>query len=226
MREVTPAVRSQDEEGAGTRTLLLAGAVAGPLFAVVALIQTVIRPGFDLARDQVSLLSNGDLGWLQVGNFLVAGALFIAGAIGMRRATAHSTRPSRWAPRLMLVFGASQLAAAVFTADPAFGFPPGTPAGPPLAFTWHGGLHLLSAAIGLLAIAAAAFLMAGQFGRLGRPVWAAWSRIAGAALLLGFAVNGAMAGQAIANIGFTVAALHAYLWTSAVAASARAHLDG
>jgi hypothetical protein len=202
-----------------TRPLLLCGSLAGALFAAVGLLQAVARPGFDLTRDQLSLLSNGDLGWVQIGNFLLTGCLFMAGAIGVRSALASSTSPSRWAPRLMFVFGVSQITSAIFMADPAFGFPPGTPAGPPVHFTWHGGLHLLGGGIGFLAIAATCFILGRRFGRLGRGGWATWSYLAGAALVLAFGVNGAMAGQAIANISFTVIGLHVYLWTSAVSAA-------
>src|SRR5437016_11844943 len=47
-----------------TRSLLGYGILAGPFYVVVALAQGLLRPGFDLARDDVSLLSNGDWGWI------------------------------------------------------------------------------------------------------------------------------------------------------------------
>lgn len=43
----------------GTRRLLACGVAAGPLFLAAALIQALTRPGFDLSRDAVSLLSIG-----------------------------------------------------------------------------------------------------------------------------------------------------------------------
>src|SRR5512133_1041969 len=69
-----------------TQTLLLAGVIAGPLYLLVALIQALTRPGFDLLHHDVSLLSNGDLGWIQISNFLLSGLLVILGAIGWRQA--------------------------------------------------------------------------------------------------------------------------------------------
>ena len=42
-----------------TRILLIAGAVAGPLFAVLATGQVLLRDGFDLRRHPLSLLATG-----------------------------------------------------------------------------------------------------------------------------------------------------------------------
>jgi hypothetical protein len=42
--------------------------------------QVVTRDGFDVRRHALSHLSNGTLGWIQIGNFLLSGALVIAGA--------------------------------------------------------------------------------------------------------------------------------------------------
>ena len=47
-----------------TRALLICGLIAGPFYIVVGLIQALTRPGFDLMRHDLSLLANGDLGWI------------------------------------------------------------------------------------------------------------------------------------------------------------------
>jgi hypothetical protein len=200
------------------KLLLVCGALAGPLFTVVALLQAFTRTGFDLTRQQISLLSNGDLGWIQVANFLITGLLFVAGAIGMSRVL-DAGRGSTWGPRLIGIFGLGLIAAAAFRADPAFGFPPGTPAGPPAAITWHGGLHLAAASLGFLALIAACFVFGRWFAQQGRGPWAAWSFATGGLFLVAIGVNGAMAGEAGANIAFTAMALLAFLWASAVATS-------
>jgi hypothetical protein len=200
------------------KLLLACGAVAGPLFTVVALLQAFTRAGFDLTRQQLSLLSNGDLGWIQVANFLITGVLYVAGAVGMSRVL-DAGRASTWGPRLIGIFGLALIAAAAFRADPAFGFPPGTPAGPPATITWHGGLHLAAASLGFLALIAACFVFGRRFAERGRGPWAAWSFATGGLFLVAIGLNGAMAGQAAANIAFTVMALLAFLWTSAVATS-------
>ncbi|HKZ68736.1 MAG TPA: DUF998 domain-containing protein, partial [Anaerolineales bacterium] len=68
-----------------TRALLACGVVAGPVYLSVGLVQAFTRPGFDITRHALSLLSNGDLGWIQITNFVITGLLVIAGAVGMRR---------------------------------------------------------------------------------------------------------------------------------------------
>ncbi|WP_193596914.1 DUF998 domain-containing protein [Microbacterium sp. YJN-G] len=77
--EAKPGIRT----AAKSRALLGALAVTGPLWAAVSLIQAFTRPGFDLSRHPLSMLSLGDLGWLQIANFIVAGALAIIGARGL-----------------------------------------------------------------------------------------------------------------------------------------------
>ena len=87
-RVVTPDAGTPDttsEETSTTRRLLACGIVAGPLFLVVALIQAFTRDGFDLSRHPISLLSLGELGWIQIANFIVTGGLYVACAVGLRR---------------------------------------------------------------------------------------------------------------------------------------------
>ena len=68
-----------------TRLLLLCGAIAGPFFIVVLLIQDYTRPGFDPRRDILSLLSLGDWGWVQMTNFILVGVLNLLYAVGLWR---------------------------------------------------------------------------------------------------------------------------------------------
>lgn len=129
-----------DATAGSTRNLLLAGVIAGPLHVVVGFIQAFSRSGFELAKHPLSLLSLGNLGWVQITNFVVAGLLFIASAVGMRRILRSG--PGRaWGPWLIGIFGAGLIAGGVFVADPAFGFPPGTPEGAPATLSWHGMLQ-------------------------------------------------------------------------------------
>src|ERR1700758_3700603 len=118
-----------------TRSLLGYGVLAGPVYVVTALAQGLTRPGFDLLHDDVSLLSNGSLGWIQIANFIVTGACVLAAAVGMSRAL-HGR--STWGPRLVGVFGAGLIGAGIFVADPMNGFPVGTPAGRPETISVHG----------------------------------------------------------------------------------------
>jgi hypothetical protein len=89
--------------------------VAGPLYTIVGLIQMFIRPGYDIRRHALSLLSNGDLRWIQVANFEVSGLLVIAGALGMRRVLRDS-RGGTWEPLLLGIYGLSLIGAGIFSA--------------------------------------------------------------------------------------------------------------
>jgi len=147
-----------------TRRLLSAGALAGPVYLGVGLAQALTRPGFDITRHDLSLLSNGDLGWIQVTNFIVSGVLVIAGALGVRRAL-RAGRAGTWGPLLVGVYGLGLIGAGFFVADPVAGFPPGTPVDTP-TFSWHGLLHFASGGIGFLGLIAATLVCARRFAAL------------------------------------------------------------
>ncbi|HEX6510801.1 MAG TPA: DUF998 domain-containing protein, partial [Chloroflexota bacterium] len=127
--------------------------LAGPFYVLLSLAQALTRPGFDLRRHDISLLANGSLGWLQIGNFLISGLLVLAAAVGLRR-TLTPGRGRTWGPLLIGIYGGCIALAGLFVADPAGGFPPGTTV-EANAISWHGMLHLLCAAIGFLALIAA-----------------------------------------------------------------------
>ena len=151
---------------AATRTsrLLACGIVAGPLFLAVGLTQAFIRDGFDLSRHPLSLLSLGDLGWVQIANFVVTGGLFLACAVGMGRALGPG-RGGTWGPRLVGALGAGLVMAGVFVADAGAGFPPGAPAGAP-EISWHGALHEAGFALASLGMVAGCLVFARRFAGL------------------------------------------------------------
>src|SRR5215510_9930556 len=105
------------------RALLASGAVAGPFFTISVVLQILTRPGFDIRRHPISLLSLGDLGWIQIATFVLSGLAIAAAAVGMRRAV-PSGRGAVWGPLLVGLFGLGLVAAGLFTADPSLGFPP------------------------------------------------------------------------------------------------------
>jgi hypothetical protein len=199
-----------------THTLLVAGVGAGPIYILVAAAQMLARDGFDPRHHAVSLLANGDWGWVQIANFLVAGVLTIAGAVGIRRAL--SPGPGRrWGPLLMGVYGVSLLAAGVFTADPAGGFPPGTPAGPPATLTWHGTAHFMAGGVGFLAFIAACLVFARRFAALSQPGWATFSAATGVVFFAAFAGIASGTPSAATNVAFTLAVFLAWAWFTALA---------
>jgi Protein of unknown function (DUF998) len=142
-----------------TTRLLSAGMIAGPFFIVVSLIQAFSREGFDWIRHPASLLSLGDLGFIQIANFVITGALFIACAVGLKRiVTAGVGR--KWLAPLFVLVGVAFILGGVFVADPAFGFPPGSPAGVPKTMSWHSMIHGFAPVIGSLAMSAALLIFA------------------------------------------------------------------
>ncbi|MEV6814735.1 DUF998 domain-containing protein [Micromonospora sp. NPDC051296] len=195
----------------GSRLLLL-GALAGPAYVLVSLAQALSREGFDLTRHAWSLLANGDWGWIQLTNLIVTGLLVMAGAAGLRR-TLQPGVGGTWAPRLLVGYGASMVAAGIFRADPALGFPAGTPADA-ATVSWHGMLHFGSGAVGFSCLVAACLVLARRFAADGLPGWAAFSRTTGVLFLVGFVAMAASGGRVAANLAFTAAILLAWAWLS------------
>jgi hypothetical protein len=180
---VGAAPASSDTTTKTTRALLGCGVVAGPLFVVAGLIHAFTRDGFDLRRHPFSMLSLGDFGWLQITNFVVSGLLFLACAVGMWRVL-HPGRGGTWGPLLIGAVGVSLIAGGVFVADPAFGFPAGTPAGPPDVASWHGNLHGLAFAVGMLSLIAACLVFARRFRALAARGWATYCTVTGGAFVI------------------------------------------
>jgi hypothetical protein len=174
----TPGTASEGTIGT-TRALLAGGIVAGPLFLAVALIQAFTREGFDLRRHPISLLSLGNLGWIQIANFVVAGVLCVACAVGMRRVL-RSGRGRTWGPRLVGAFGVGLIMGGVFLADPGAGFPPGAPGGAPEQLSWHAILHNVAPAVSLDGMIIGCLVFARRFA--GRNQWG-WVAAGGSAAL-------------------------------------------
>lgn len=143
---------------ARTRFQLAAGTVVAPVFLTTGLVQAGTREGFDLERHALSQLALGPGGAVQILNFLLAGTLLLVAARGVR--TALGPGPGAvWGPRLLAGFGVGMLIAGVFVADPAHGFPVGTPDGPG-QFTVPGMLHALGFAVAMLSWVAACTVLA------------------------------------------------------------------
>jgi len=168
-----PAARSTS-----TGSLLLAGAVAGPLFVTVVLAQAYTRSGFDPARHPLSSLALGDLRWLQIVNFFVCGALIVAGAVGLRRAL-RGGRASTWGPRLLGLGGVTLIVAGVFPTDPINGYPVGVPD----AVTATGVVHSMAPAVGGIAGLIAYVVFARRFAADRERSWLAWTVAAPIAIL-------------------------------------------
>lgn len=210
----TPVSRC-DRHSAVTRSLLGYGLLAGPFYLVAGLIEALTRPGFQLARHDLSLLANGPFGWAHIAVLALTGLMTIAAAAGLRRALAGNPG-GRWGPRLVAGYGLGLVGAGVFIADPMNGFPVGTPDGPPVHPTVHGFLHIVTGGLGFLCLIAATFVLARTFARSGRNGWAWYSRTTGVAFLTGFAGIASGSSSAPVVLGFWAAVTLAFAWLAAL----------
>jgi hypothetical protein len=201
-----------------TRTLLAAGLVAGPLYTAVWLGQAATREGFDITRHPASLLANGGPGWIQTANFVIAGILSIAAAVGVRRSI--TGRGSRWAPRLLGAYGVGLLLAALFPADPGAGFPAGTPADYAEVST-RGMGHFVAGSIGFTGLIAACLVVAAHYRSIGRTAFSRYSAATGILFFGAFAGLSAGAGSRPTIIAFGVAIILAWTWIATLCANQR-----
>jgi hypothetical membrane protein len=196
-----------------TKSLLGYGVLAGPFYVTVVAVQAATRAGFDPTHHPASVLANGPLGWIQITNFLLTGAMTSAAGVGVYRALGRST--ARWAGVLIAAYGVALVAAGIFRADPMPGFPPGT-LEEHAVVSWHGVLHLVSAAIGFGSLIAACFVLAAWLGRSARRRWSWFSGLTGALVIAGFASLASGKGGSAAVLGFTAALVIAWAWLAAI----------
>jgi uncharacterized protein DUF998 len=200
-----------------TTTLLRCGAAAGPLFVVLGLGQALTRDGFDLGHNTLSLLSNGDLGWIQIANFVLSGVLYVAGAVGLRRAL-PTGRGSTWGPRLIGAFGVGMIGSGIFRPDAAFGFPPGTPDGKAATTSWHSAVHYTFASLAFVALVAAFVVLARRLSADRQRGLASATRVVAVAMTGATVLISSAAEKSPVNVFFVVTALLAFTWASVIAA--------
>ena len=194
----------------GVKTLLGAGAAAGPLYLSVGVVQGLVRDGFDFARHPLSVLANGPGGWIQTANFAITGLLVLAAAVGVGRVLGRGSRAMTW---LLGAYGVAMIAAAIFPADPVDGFPPGTPEGFPTSISTTGLLHFVSGALAFAFLAFSALAAAWTFWRRRMPPLALLSLFTGLAVLFGF-FGGIVLPVGIAGIWFAV--VMGWIWLAVV----------
>jgi hypothetical protein len=88
-----------------------------PVFVLIVLIDSFVHPAYNQMTDYVSELSRGQLGWLQVANFLICGVALLGFAAGIRWAV----RPgpgSVGGAVLFVLIGVGVIVDAFFTIDP------------------------------------------------------------------------------------------------------------
>jgi hypothetical membrane protein len=204
-----------------SRALLFCGVIAGPLFMLALLLQDFTTANFHPLRHPGSSLALGPLGWVQDVNFIVAGLLTLAFAVGLWQVL-RSPNGSTWGPLLVGYWAIGLIGAGIFPTDPVLGFPPGTP---DLVVTpsLHGALHdLFSVPAFLCMVIACCFVFRRWFAQRKAWAWAIYSVINGVVLAVSFALAGA--GFALApglvNLGGLferIAALAIWSWLLMIA---------
>ncbi|MEU8227436.1 DUF998 domain-containing protein [Kribbella sp. NPDC048915] len=191
------------------RALLTGGVIAGPLYVAVWLVQAFTRDGFDITRHPASLLANGGPGWIQTVNFIVSSLLCIGAAFALRG------RAGVWGPRLLGMYGFGLLLAAAFPADPAAGFPVGTPADY-AEISARGVGHFVAGTIGFSGLIAACLVFGRHYRSLGRRTFARYSVGTGILFLAAFVGLSAGAGSRPTIIAFDLAVVLGWTWITAL----------
>jgi len=192
-----------------SRMLLLAGIAAGLLFFIVPTIEVFRRPGFNIERHAVSMLSLGEGGWIMKAVFLVCGVLTLMCALGIHTELARG-RGGLVAPLLIGIYGAGLLLAGLFDAPAAMGFPPGTPADQAPVMTTGATLHSVGFMVAFGALIVSCFVFALHFMHEQQTIWAIACLVAGLALpaLIGLGVSSTLP----PGIAFYWAAMLGWLW--------------
>lgn len=108
-----------------TRLRLVCGAIGGPLFVLVFLVEGARRDGYDPMREPVSSLALGQRGWIQRANFVGTGLLMLALSDGLRRASPVGAGGSRWGPRLVAAHAVGLIGAGTFVTEASADSPAG-----------------------------------------------------------------------------------------------------
>jgi hypothetical protein len=207
-----------------TRRLLGCGAVAGPLFVATFLIEAARRRDYDPRRHPVSSLALGPGGWRQTANFLVAGSLYLAGAVGLARGF-RATGGTRAGPVLVGTAAVGLIGAGVFITDPVSGYPPGTPE-VQAGYTRTGALHDAFSAPTFLGLPITQLLFARAFFRDRDRGWAWYSAMTAAVTGITFVLASAAFGQvrrlvALGGLFQRISVVTGFVWLTAISVRAR-----
>lgn len=169
----------------GNHILLACGIAAGPVFTLAYLLEGARRKDYKPLRHPVSSLALGPAGWVQTANFLTAGLLSLAFAVGLWNAG-----PSRVGAVLMGIWALGLVGAGAFRTDPVSGYPAGTP-DRIHDHTRAGALHDGVSLVGFFSLAVACFVFAAS----GSPGWSVYSVASGVLFAATMVVAGAAFGQ-------------------------------
>ena len=148
--------------------------------------------GYSATRHPVSSLALGPGGWKQKANFLTAGVVYLAAAVGLHRST--TPLAARSTPVLLGAAAVGLIGSGSFVTDPVSGYPPGTPAAAD-GYTIPGALHDAFAVPTFLGIPIAALGAGVSAWQAGRRRWALTSMTAAGVMLWAFGLASAAFGQ-------------------------------
>src|SRR5262245_18231176 len=195
-----------------TRALLACGAVAGPMYVTVTMVEALTRDGFDLRQHRFSWLTAGDLGWIHQSSMVLVGVLTVLLAVGVRQML-RTGRGAVWGPRLLGLFGVAYIIGGLLRADPVAGFPPGTT--PEMEHTtWQGAVQNASRSVSSLLLIAASLVFAGWFAAQGRRGWAWFYGAAMPTVFIALTAVGCAIGGNPAALAFLTTP---WIWVTALA---------
>lgn len=157
------------------------------------------------SRSNFGLEVTADVSHTAERDFPKEGLLAVIGALGVSSVQKRIGSRSYAMITGLVIYGLCIATAGLLRADPAEGFPIGTPAGPPAVVTGSGLGHLIAGGIGFLGLIVACLACARRSARTGESVWAACSAAIGVYYLVAFAGIASGAGNPVINIAFTVA---------------------
>lgn len=180
-----------------------------------------VRAGYDPLRHQVSLLSLGDGGWVQIASFLVTGGLFVVFAVALRARLPEGPAAVA-APVGLGLTGVGLILAGLFSTQPLFGYPPGTPDAMATDITPASILHVTGAGLLIFGLIGAALAFARRFRATAAPGWAAASlAVAVIAFVFFGASGGGPSGEllfpAISGLLQRISLVTGFGWVAAIA---------
>jgi hypothetical protein len=133
-------------------------------------------------------------------------------------------RGARWGPILIGLAGLGLAVAGILLPDPAFGYPPGTPVGPPQSpASGHSTVHVLAAFAIFGALPVSAVILSRRFRSAGAALWSRYSLASAVAMLVAFVtyIVGTSGGDGVGLIPGWLERLSlviGFLWVAALAA--------
>jgi hypothetical protein len=164
----------------------------------------------------LSLLANGQWGWVQTANFIITGLLTLVGVVGMKYS--NDNRNTSKINGGLLIYGLGILLSGIFNADPMNGFPPGTDTGNSTP-SFSGFMHLIAGSVGFIGLIVAMFSVSILYKKEDHLVFRYFSIGCGIYFTLAFigiATSGQQSGiiLTIFTLGFYLAVLFAWIWHS------------